>query len=106
MKKLIMGAAIAGIGMTMTGCVMVGPCAAVSPLTLDVGTPAPFVDNSVKPERRGEASATGIILFTKGDCSISEAMKNGRITKIHHIDYKTSNILGIAGTQTTIVYGE
>ena len=107
MKKLIMGAAIAGLGLTMTGCIMPGPCNMVSPLTLNVGSPdTAFVDNNVKPAKVGEATASGIILFTEGDCSIKAAMENGGIKKIHHVDYKTRNILGIVGSQTTLVYGE
>ena len=107
MKKLMIGAAIAGFGMALTGCVFTGPCNAPSPLTLNVSSPeAAFVDNSVKPAKVGEATASGIILFTEGDCSIKAAMENGGIKKIHHIDYKTRNILGIVGSQTTLVYGE
>ncbi len=107
MKKLMIGAAIVGLGMTMTGCIMPGPCNMASPLTLNVGSPdTAFVDNSVKPAKVGEATASGIILFTEGDCSIKAAMENGGIKKIHHVDYKTRNILGIVGSQTTLVYGE
>ena len=107
MKKLMIGAAVAGLGVAMTGCVFTGPCNAPSPITLNVGSPeAAFVDNSVKPAKVGEATASGIILFTEGDCSIKAAMENGGIKKIHHIDYKTRNILGIIGSQTTLVYGE
>ena len=107
MKKLMIGAAIAGLGLAMTGCVFTGPCNAPSPLTLNVSSPeAAFVDNSVKPAKVGEATASGIILFTEGDCSIKAAMENGGLKKIHHIDYKTRNILGIVGSQTTLVYGE
>ena len=107
MKKLMIGAAIAGLGLAMTGCVMVGPCDARSAITLDVASPdTSFVDNSVKPAKVGEATASGIICFTTGDCSIKAAMENGGIKKIHHVDYKTKNILGIIGSQTTFVYGE
>ena len=107
MKKLMIGAAIAGLGLAMTGCVIPGPCNMVSPLTLNVGSPdTRFVDNNVKPEKVGEATATGIIFFTEGDSSIAAAMKNGGIKKIHHVDYRTRNIFGISASQTTCVYGE
>ena len=33
-------------------------------------------------------------------------MENGGIKKIHHVDYKVKNILGIVGSTTTIVWGE
>ena len=107
MKKLMFAAAVAGLGMALTGCVFTGPCNAPSPITLNVGSPGvSFVDNSVKPAKVGEATASGIIHFTEGDCSIKAAMENGGIKKIHHVDYRTRNILGIVGSQTTLVYGE
>ena len=107
MKKLMIGAAIAGLGLAMTGCVMPSPCNMYSPLAIDVGSPdTKFIDNSVKPEKVGKATASGIICFTDGDCSIKAAMENGGIKKIHHVDYKTKNIFGIYATQTTFVYGE
>jgi len=93
--------------MLMTGCVMVGPSNAVSALTLDVQSPdMSFVDNSVKPLKKGTATATGVICFVEGDASLKAAMENGNITKVHHVDYKVKNILGIFGSTTTIVYGE
>ena len=65
--------------------------------------------------------ATGNAVFTKvgtgecatilgmvalGDCSIDAAMKNGNITKVHHVDSEAMNILGIYARFTTKVYGE
>ena len=41
-----------------------------------------------------------------GDASIKAAMENGGISKIHHVDYKCENILGIYAKLTVIVYGE
>lgn len=106
MKSLTIGLCVAAAAM-LTGCVAVGPTNANSLLTLDVTSPdTNFIDNSVKPMKCGEASARGIICFTQGDCSIRAAMMDGGITKIHHVDYKVNNILGIVGTTTTLVYGE
>lgn len=106
MKSLTLGLCAAAAAM-LTGCVVVGPTNAGSALTLDVTSPdTKFIDNSVRPAKCGEAKADGIICFTRGDCSIAAAMKNGGISKIHHVDYKVTNILGIVGTTTTLVYGE
>jgi len=33
-------------------------------------------------------------------------MKNGGITKVHHVDSKVKNILGVYAEYTTVVYGE
>lgn len=56
--------------------------------------------------KRGEATVEGIILLAKGDASIDAAMKNGGITRIHHVDSEETNILGIYSKHTTIVYGK
>lgn len=107
MKNLMMGCAVVGLAFALTGCVFPGPCHMQSPLTLNVVSPnAAFVDNSVRPIKVGEAKASGILFFTEGDCSIKKAMENGGITKVHHVDYRTHDILGIIGSQTTLVYGE
>ena len=104
MKKLLIVAALAAVG---SGCVMVGPTNAASVFTLDVQSPdMSFVDNSVQPLKKGTATSQGIICFVDGDASLKAAMENGGITKVHHVDYKVKNILGIVGSTTTIVYGE
>ena len=104
MKKLLFGAVLAAAA---SGCVMVGKTNAAAPLTLDVQSPdMSFVDNSVKPEKKGIATASGIILFVDGDASLKAAMENGGIKKIHHVDYKVKNIFGIIGSTSTIVWGE
>ncbi|PYN11407.1 MAG: protein trl [Candidatus Rokuibacteriota bacterium] len=54
----------------------------------------------------GRAEAWGIVVFATGDASISAAAKNGGITRIHHVDHETMNILGFYAKYTTIVYGE
>ncbi len=104
MKTLL---AVAAIALCTTGCVMTNKTNAMSALTLNVVSPdTSFIDNSVKPVKCGSATASGIVCFTEGDCSIAAAMKNGGISKIHHVDYKVKNILGIIGETTTLVYGE
>ncbi|MHC5035630.1 MAG: TRL domain-containing protein, partial [Planctomycetota bacterium] len=54
----------------------------------------------------GESMAEGIILLGRGDASISKAMKDGGITRIHHVDSEELNILGIYCKQIIRVYGE
>ena len=104
MKKLMFAAALAALA---SGCVMLNDAFRYGPLTVDVGAPdTHFVDNSVQPAKKGVATAQGIICFVEGDASIKAAMENGGITKIHHVDYKVRNILGIVGSRTTTVWGE
>ena len=64
--------------------------------------------------KRGEASARNILqLIELGNASIDQAARNGKITKIHYVDTKTSKVyipLGFipiyAREIKTIVYGE
>jgi len=56
--------------------------------------------------RKGTASAEGYLgLVAQGDASIQAAAKDGGITNIHHIDFKTRSILGLYVEYTTVVYG-
>ena len=104
MKKLLSIAALAAVA---SGCVCVTPAnSVVAPISLDVQCPAGSVDNEVKPAKMGTATASGIICFCEGDASLKAAMDNGGIKKVHHVDFKTKNILGIIGSTTTIVWGE
>lgn len=62
----------------------------------------------VSSYKNGEATCVAILgLVSVGDCSIQAAMGNGEIDKIHHVDYRTTSILGgIFHSLTTIVHGE
>jgi hypothetical protein len=57
-------------------------------------------------EKVGTAESQAIICFATGDSSIQTAMKNGGITKIHHVDSKVFSVLGLYAKYTTVVYGE
>ena len=72
----------------------------------NVRGPVAGVDNSVKPAKKGEAIATSIVFLGQGDASISAAMDDAGITKVHHVDNETFSILGLYATYKTIVYGE
>ena len=98
---------VAALAAMASGCVVVGKTNAQSAITLDVSSPdTSFVDNSVKPAKMGTATAKGIICFVEGDASLKAAMDNGGISKVHHVDYKVFNVLGIVGSTTTVVWGE
>ncbi len=65
-------------------------------------------DVTAASTKTGTSSASGILgLFAFGDASMDAAMKNGGITKVHHVDYEVSSILfGLFLKSTTIVHGE
>ena len=112
MKKLMFIAAVAALGIGMTGCVGAGgPCTnsalGFGGIIDENRAPASFnIDNSVKPVKCGKASSKGVVIYTSGDSSIKAAMDAGGITKVHHIDYEVFNILNLFSKATTIVYGE
>jgi hypothetical protein len=58
--------------------------------------------------KMGKASAQMYLWFIHvGDCRITSAMKDGGITKIHHVDTEISSFLfGMYGRLTIVVYGE
>jgi hypothetical protein len=64
------------------------------------------VGSATGAEKVGTAESTAVICFATGDSSISKAMANGGITKIHHVDAKVFSVLGLYAKYTTVVYGE
>lgn len=110
--RMLIGVAIVGLAcLTFSGC---AGCykAPVKPgvglLYSDVSAPLDMDnDNTVIVEKTGEATAENVLgLIVTGDASIAAAAKEGKITKVTHVDYKYKNILGIYAKFTTIVYGE
>ena len=91
--------------LTTTGCYIVD-----SPVRgwvyTDVKWAGPVGDASGKA-KQGSAEAMSVLgLVATGDCSIEAAASKGGVTKIHHVDFHSWNILGIVGRLTTTVYGE
>jgi len=72
----------------------------------DVKAPLTATSNS-NSSKVGTAEATSILgLFATGDASIDKAAKSAGITKIHHIDEESTNVLGLFATYKVYVYGE
>lgn len=106
MKKMAI-VALLGCAVMFSGCGVFPKTNGINAaLTLDQVSSAEYVDNAVKPLKKGEATVRGIVLFTNGDASIAQAMKNGGISKIHHVDYKVKNIFYVYAEQTVVVWGE
>jgi len=87
----------------VAGCA-VGLAPVVAPITFVKG-PVSAGPAETSP-KVGRSQAWGIPLFAMGDASISAAAANGGITKIHHVDQETLNILGIYARYMTVVHGE
>ena len=99
--------ALFGVMPFVSGCAIPYTAAAYGGLVTDqVKGPVAGVDNSVNPTKQGVAEAKSIVLFATGDASIASAMKNGNITKVHHVDNEVFSVLGLYCRYTTVVYGE
>jgi len=105
MRVLLCGLLLMSM-IAMTGCAVIPNSAVFAPLVIDQKGPVAGFDASAGATKTGTARAEGIILVGYGDASIEAAMKDGNITKVHHVDSQTLNVFGIYCRYDTIVYGE
>ena len=88
----------------LTGC-----AAGMSPVTgvLFTEVSGPLSATTGSAARTGTATCKSILgAVATGDCSIDAAKKNGGITTVASVDYKTRSILGFFAETTTIVRGK
>lgn len=102
--KLLLGVlAVAGILM-LGGCVQaLGPIS--GGVTLEMKGPV-SMGPAPTGGKVGTATAIGYVAYSFGDASISAAMKQGEIQRVHHVDCEVMNVLGCYARYTTVVYGE
>jgi hypothetical protein len=63
--------------------------------------------DAVSFSKKGEASCSNFFgLVSTGDASLDAAMKQGGITKVHHVDCRYKLVLGLYSKFTLVVYGE
>lgn len=103
MKKTMILVASVVMALTMTSCAAVGTVGA-----LYTGTTHPHaVTSNNLGSKVGVAKCTGILgIIAVGDAGVNKAAKMAGITKVSHVDVKTTSILGIFTTQKYFVYGE
>jgi len=91
----------------LTGCVApLGPVGGVGGIIYtDVSGPVGMTSNGTST-KIGQATSQGILGVATGDSSIKTAAANAGITKIHHVDYHISSVLGVYAKTTVTVYGE
>ena len=110
MTRLVTTLSVLALIVCLGGCVLTAPAPVNGILlTMDTGGPHAWsgeFDNGVAATKSGMAEAQGVLGVSWGDASVNAAMANGGLTKIHHIDCKTFNVLGIYAKSTTIVWGE
>ena len=76
-------------------------------MTSNIKPTSLILTNAATAAKKGESSFTNFLgLFCFGDAGITAAMRNGGITKVHHIDRKNVSFLCFVNTIVTVVYGE
>jgi hypothetical protein len=107
MKRLIGYSSIIALAGLVAGCVgPMGPVGSVGGMVYtDVSGPVGATSNTMGT-KMGQASSEAIICVATGDSSIKTAAANGGITKISHVDYHTTSVLGLYAKTTVTVYGE
>jgi hypothetical protein len=104
MKKKVLSLTAVLVAMAfLAGCASLYPMGmAYTEVQLPTGA-----TGAAKSLKVGTSQCISVLaLVAIGDASIEAAMKNGGITKIHHVDWDVKNILGIYGEYKTTVYGE
>jgi hypothetical protein len=98
--KIMVGAALVALTMTSCGAALVG-------VIYEGDTQPVAVTSNVLGKKVGTAKCASVLgIAAYGNAGISEAAKNGNITKISHIDRKTFNVLGVYTEYEYFVYGE
>jgi len=94
------------VAFIISGCAAYGVSPVTGFLYTDVKAPVTATSNT-DASKVGTSTATSIFgLIATGDASIQTAARDAGITRIHHVDFHTTSILGIYATFTVYVYGE
>jgi len=103
MKKQL-GFVLLGLVLFTSGCATAIPAGS---LYTEVAFPGGVGSGDTDYSKVGKATSRSYFaLIAVGDSSIEAAVKDGNISKIKYVDYKTKNILGFIGEYTTYVYGD
>lgn len=102
MNKIIISTLLAS-AFTLTGCATSQP---VGTLYTDINVPVTATSNAEASKTGTSTCKSYLAMVATGDCSIDAAKKNGNISRVSHVDQKSTNILGLIGTYTVTVKGE
>ena len=110
MKRILISLITAALLLGANSCAFIPTIAGGSAYAL-VKQPAVQLavstDADAKWDKKGEAKCLNILgIVVTGDCSVDKAIRDGSISKVHHIDFEIVNILGLYSSITTIVHGE
>lgn len=106
MRKMLMLILVSFTVFAFAGCAAVS--SPVSNGVLYTGVKGPVTATQADTYSKvGEASCSSFLgIVSSGDASITAAMENGGLDDIHHVDHKSTSVLGVYSQYTTIVYGE
>ena len=107
MKKIILGAMLLS-SLAFTSCAYIAPSGKPISGALYTGvTTSEIATSNEVGTKVGTSKAFNILgLVSVGEAGIQDAAKDAGITKISHVDYKTTGVLGLFTITKTIVYGE
>jgi hypothetical protein len=107
MKKMIVACALLVLAVfSLGGCAMV---AAPVNGCWYTGVQGPLMvdDQDVASSKVGTSTMTSFFgVIAVGDASIDAAKKSAGISKVSHVDFESTSVLGIFSKWTTVVYGE
>lgn len=102
MKKMMAVGCLVISGM-LSGCATAVP---VGVLYTQVKLPQSATSNT-SGKKMGTAECKSILsLIATGDCSIDAAKEQGGISKVSHVDWEATNVLGLFGDYKVHVFGE
>jgi len=104
--RILMCVAVLAAMLMVSGCASMALGPVPSWITVEQKGPVAVGPATSMGSKVGRARAEGILIVSFGDASISTAAQSAGITKIHHVDSQTMNILGAYARYETIVYGD
>lgn len=94
------------LGLALSGCIS-APFMPPQGLVGIAKAPLSTKGNWNAGSKVGTASVKSVLcLYAWGDCSITEAARNGGLKRIDYVDYKYVNIIGIWQELQVFAYGE
>jgi len=100
---------ILAAALLLTGCAAGwGPQVGTQALLFsDYSAPVSVAHSEAGFTKVGTAEYVNVLgLVAVGDASIQAAMKCGGLTRVHHVDYRSFNVLGVYHKMTVYVYGD
>lgn len=106
-KRIATLVAVCSLAVVLVGCAVTPNSGVIAPLNVRQESPVAVGETTdVSPSKQGTAMSEGILFIGFGDASIQAAMKDGNISRIHHVDSESLNIFGIYSRYEVTVYGE